>query len=102
MAAIAAIVLTSRVNSAAPAGGTGYELDCIAAFVVGGNSMVGGSGGIGKTVIGVIVIGVLGNALNILGVTAYPQLIVKGSIILLAVMLDFMNKNIQLNELVKL
>lgn len=94
LAAFAAVVGTSRVNSGAPAAGVGYELDCIAAFVVGGNSILGGTGTIQKTVIGVIVIGVVSNALNILGVTQYPQLMIKGGIILLAVLLDVVNKQI--------
>jgi len=93
MAAISAVVLTSRVGAGSPSAGLGYELDAIAAVVVGGVSMKGGSGSLLNTVLGVIIMGVLGNALNILNVTAYPQMIIKGIIIILAVVLDAWNKS---------
>ncbi len=96
LAGLAGVILSSRVTSAAPAAGVGFELDAIAAVVVGGTSMAGGKGSIVKTVLGVIVIGVLGNALNILNITAYPQMMVKGAIIILAVILD--SWNIRANE----
>jgi ribose transport system permease protein len=99
LAGVAAVVLTSRVISSNPAGGAGFELDAIAAVVVGGTSMAGGSGSIAKTVLGTIVIGVLSNALNILNITAYPQMMVKGAIIILAVALDVWNKQIKDREL---
>jgi ribose/xylose/arabinose/galactoside ABC-type transport system permease subunit len=91
--AMAGTLLPSRVMSANPTAGTGYELDAIAACVVGGISMKGGSGNFVNTLVGVIVIGVLGNALNLLGVTTYPQMIIKGFVIALAVTLDILNKN---------
>ena len=64
------------------------ELDAIAAVVVGGTALTGGKGGIGRTVLGVVVLGVLQNALHILNVTTYPQMIIRGSIIVLAVLFD--------------
>ena len=91
--AMAGTLLPSRVMSANPTAGTGYELDAIAACVVGGISMKGGSGNFVNTLVGVIVIGVLGNALNLLGVTTYPQMIIKGFVIALAVTLDILNKS---------
>lgn len=93
IAALAGIVLPSRVAAANPTAGIGYELDAIAAVVVGGISMKGGSGSFLNTLLGVIVIGVLGNALNILNVTSYPQMIVKGVVIASAVSLDIWNRN---------
>ncbi len=94
IAALAGIVLPSRVAAANPTAGIGYELDAIAAVVVGGISMKGGSGTFLNTLLGVIVIGVLGNALNILNVTSYPQMIIKGLVIASAVSLDIWNRNI--------
>jgi ribose/xylose/arabinose/galactoside ABC-type transport system permease subunit len=98
-AALASVVLSSRVNAASPVSGKGYELEAIAAVVVGGTSMSGGKGGVINTVIGVIVIGVLGNALNILNVTAYPQMMIRGVIIVLAVALDVWNQRTRNSEL---
>lgn len=95
LAGIGGIVLTSRVTSANPTGGTGYELDAIAAVVVGGTSLAGGKGSIVKTLIGAVVLGVLGTALNVLGVTAYPQMMIKGALILIAVGLDVWNKRVK-------
>lgn len=99
LAGVAGIVLTSRVISSNPAGGVGFETDAIVAVVVGGTSMAGGKGSIMKTVLGTITIGVLSNALNILNITAYPQMMVKGAIIILAVALDVWNKQIKVREL---
>lgn len=96
--AMAGTLLPSRVMSANPTAGTNYELDAIAACVVGGISMKGGSGNFVNTLVGVLVIGVLGNALNLLGVTTYPQMIVKGFVIALAVTLDLLNKQRQLKR----
>ncbi len=98
ISALAGVVLSSRVMSANPTAGVGYELDAIAACVVGGVSMKGGSGSFINTVIGVVVIGVLGNALNLLGVGSYQQMIVRGFVIALAVALDIFNKNRQSGE----
>ena len=95
LAGLAGIVLCSRVTSSNPTAGTGYEMNAIAAVVVGGNSASGGSGSIIRTVIGAIVIGVMSNALNILGFSTNYQLIVKGLLIVLAVALDIISKKIK-------
>jgi ribose transport system permease protein len=88
LAALAGIVLTARLGSAQPTAGTGYELDAIAAVVVGGTSLSGGSGRISDTLIGALLIGILNNALNLMSVPSYYQMIAKGMIILIAVLLD--------------
>ena len=90
--AVAAMIVTSRVNSASPLQGVGYELEAIAAIVVGGTSLTGGEGGIINTVVGVLILSVLGNALNVMGIGANTQLVVRGTIIVAAVALDTWNK----------
>lgn len=92
LAGLAGIVLCSRVTSSNPTAGLNYEMNAIAAVVVGGNSASGGSGSIIRTVIGAIVIGIMGNALNILGFSTNYQLVVKGILIILAVALDILSK----------
>lgn len=86
--ALAGIVLTSRLDSAQPLAGQGYELDAIAAVVLGGTSLSGGRGFMVGTIIGAFIIGVLNNGLNLLEVSSFYQQIVKGAVILLAVLLD--------------
>ncbi len=93
LAALAGIVLTARLESAQPTAGLAYELDAIAAVVLGGTSLAGGKGRITGTLIGALIIGTLNNALNILDVSSYYQMIAKGGVILLAVMLDQRGKN---------
>ncbi|WP_285800525.1 ribose ABC transporter permease [Exiguobacterium sp. s78] len=88
MAALAGIILTSRLNSAQPTAGTSYELDAIAAVVLGGTSLSGGRGWIVGTLIGALIIGTLNNGLNLLGVSSFFQLVVKGLVILFAVLAD--------------
>jgi ribose transport system permease protein len=88
LAALAGIIITARLSSAQPQAGTGYELDAIAAVVLGGTSLAGGSGGIFGTVIGALIIGVLNNSLNLMDVSSYYQLLLKGLVILVAVLLD--------------
>lgn len=88
LASVAGIIITSRLYSAQPTAGSGYELDAIAAVVLGGTSLNGGKGKITGTIIGALIIGVLSNALNILDVSSYYQTMVKGAVILLAVLLD--------------
>lgn len=90
MAGIAGIVVASRLYSGQPTAGDGAEMDAIAAVVVGGTSMSGGSGKLGGTLIGVLIIGVLNNGLNLMGVDSNWQYIVKGLVILLAVYVDFL------------
>lgn len=88
LAGLAGVMLASRINSGQPQAGVGYELDAIAAVVVGGTSLVGGVGSIVGTLIGALIIGVINNSLNLLGVSQYYQLIVKGLVIALAVIID--------------
>lgn len=88
LAAASGIILTSRLNSAQPMAGEGYELDAIAAVVLGGTSLSGGRGGVIGTIIGALIIAVLNNGLNLLNVSSFYQLVAKGAVILLAVFLD--------------
>lgn len=88
LAAMAALILTSRLNSAQPTAGQSYELDAIAAVVLGGTSLTGGRGWIVGTLIGALIIGVLNNGLNLIGVSSFFQQVVKGLVILFAVLID--------------
>lgn len=88
MAALSGLVLLSRLGSAQPRAGEGYELDAIAAVAVGGTSMNGGRGRLWGTFVGILIIAVLNNGLNILGVSSYWQEVVKGVVILVAVLSD--------------
>lgn len=88
LSALAGLIMISRVNSAQPTLGSGYELDAIAAVALGGTSMSGGRGKIAGTVAGVLIIAVLNNGLNILGVTSYYQDVIKAIVILVAVLSD--------------
>ncbi len=88
LAALASLILTSRLNSAQPTAGTMFELDAIAAVVLGGTSLTGGRGWIVGTIIGALIIGVLNNGLNLIGVSSFFQQVVKGAVILIAVLLD--------------
>ncbi len=88
MASIAGIILTSRLNSAQPTAGQSYEMDAIAAVVLGGTSLSGGKGRLFGTLIGALIIGTINNGLNLLGVSSFYQQIVKGFVIIVAVLLD--------------
>ena len=88
MAVLSGLILTSRLNSAQPTAGSAYEMDAIAAVVLGGVSMTGGSGSLTGTLIGILILGVLNNGLNLLGVSSFYQQIVKGVVILIAVLID--------------
>ena len=88
MSAVAAVVLTARLNSAQPIAGMMYELDAIAATVIGGTSLLGGEGSLGGTLIGALIMGVLRNGLNLLGVSSFLQQIVIGVVIVVAVLVD--------------
>ena len=88
LAALAGLMMCSRVNSAQPTFGDGYELDAIAATALGGTSMSGGRGKITGTIAGVLIIAALNNGLNILGVSSYYQQVIKAVVILVAVLSD--------------
>jgi ribose/xylose/arabinose/galactoside ABC-type transport system permease subunit len=92
MSAVAAIVLTARLNSAQPIAGMMYELDAIAATVIGGTSLMGGEGSLGGTLVGALIMGVLRNGLNLLGVSSFLQQIVIGAVIVGAVLVDTLLK----------
>lgn len=87
-AAISGIIITSRIGSASPNAGNGFELDAIAAVVIGGTSLSGGEGSVVGTIIGALIIGVLNNGLNLMNVSPFYQSIVKGLVILIAVLID--------------
>jgi len=88
MSSISGLIITSRLSSAQPTAGASYEMDAIAAVVLGGTSLSGGKGRILGTLIGALIIGVLNNGLNIIGVSAFWQQVVKGVVILIAVLID--------------
>jgi len=90
LCAVAGLLVTARLDSAQPDAGTGYELDSIAAVVIGGTSLSGGKGTIIGTVIGALIIGVLNNGLVLMDVSPFWQQVIKGFVILLAVILDRM------------
>jgi ribose transport system permease protein len=87
LSALAGLLLIGRLDSAAPTLGTGYEFDAIAAVVVGGTSFAGGEGGLGGTLLGVLIIGVLNNGLNLLNINALWNQVVKGVVIALALLI---------------
>jgi ribose/xylose/arabinose/galactoside ABC-type transport system permease subunit len=89
---VAAIVLTARLNSAQPIAGMMYELDAIAAAVIGGTSLMGGEGSLAGTLVGALIMGVLRNGLNLLGVSSFVQQIVIGAVIVVAVLVDTLLK----------
>jgi ribose transport system permease protein len=89
---ISGILLTSRLYSAQPNSATGYELDAIAAAVLGGTSLSGGYGTVFGTFIGALIMGVINNGMNLIGLPYFYQQIVKGLIIIVAVYLDVRNK----------
>ena len=94
-AALGGIMLVSRVNTASPGAGTGYELDAIAACIIGGVKLGGGIGSIAGVVIGLFILGTLTNSMNLLGVSSYVQQIITGLIILAAIGIDSIMKKKQ-------
>lgn len=88
LAALAAIIVASRTNLGSPNMGMAWELDAIAAVVIGGASLNGGKGTAINTLMGVLILGLIGNILNLLNVPSYPQQVVKGAIIIFAVLLQ--------------
>lgn len=93
LSALGAVMLTARLNSAQPIAGIMYELDAIAATVIGGTSLFGGKGTVVGTLIGALIIGVLRNGLNLLGISSFIQQIVIGAVIIGAILLDTKLKN---------
>ena len=85
--AISGVLLCGRLGMGTATVGDGYEMDAIASVVIGGASMSGGSGSVAKTIIGAMLMGVLYNIMNLMGIASYPQMIVKGVVIILAVLL---------------
>lgn len=92
MGALAGLILTSRVNSGQPSSGDGYEMDIITAVVLGGVSVSGGEGKLGKVIIGVVFMGVLANGMMMMNVSEYWQRVVKGVVLLIAVAVDIQAK----------
>ena len=92
LSGVAGLIVTARLDSAQPNAGLGYELDSIAAVVIGGTSLSGGRGTIGGTILGCLIIGVLNNGLFLLNVSPFWQQVIKGAVILLAVALDKLNR----------
>jgi ribose transport system permease protein len=92
MCGLAGIVLTSRLYAAEPIAGSGYELDAIAAAVMGGTSLDGGQGSVIGTVVGALLMSVLRNGLNLLNVQSYYQQLAIGFVIVLAVIIDKLRK----------
>jgi ribose/xylose/arabinose/galactoside ABC-type transport system permease subunit len=88
MSGPAALVVRAGLNSAQPIAGMMYELDAIAATVIGGTSLMGGEGSLGGTLVGALIMGVLRNGLNLLGVSSFLQQIVIGGVIVGAVLVD--------------
>ena len=88
LAGLAGMILAARTGSALPQAGVAYELDAIAAVVIGGTSLAGGVGRVTGTLIGALLIGVVNNGLDLMGVESYYQLVIKGALIVAAVMLD--------------
>jgi ribose transport system permease protein len=92
VASLAGLVLLGRVASAQPNAGMGMELDSIAAVLIGGASVSGGYGTVVGTVIGVFILGFINNGLNLLGVPGYYQYVFKGAIILIAVLVETLQR----------
>lgn len=91
-AGLAGVILSARLDSAQPSSGIGYELDTIAAVVIGGASLSGGVGGVGGTVVGALIIGFLRNGLNLLQVSPFVQQVIIGLVIAIAVAADTMRR----------
>lgn len=98
MAAISGLLLTCRIESGNPLGGNGYEFNSIAAVLLGGTSMREGRGGVGGTILGVLLIQVLKNGLNMIGISSLYQNLMVGSVVLFAIILDAVVKRLQDQE----
>jgi ribose/xylose/arabinose/galactoside ABC-type transport system permease subunit len=88
LAGFTGFIMASKFNSGVPTIGQAYELDAIAAVVIGGTALTGGIGGIGGTILGVIIMGLLNNGLNLIGVSTFWQYIIKGLLVIIAVIID--------------
>ncbi|MFT4150592.1 MAG: sugar ABC transporter permease [Paracoccaceae bacterium] len=93
LASLAGMIVTARLNSATPKAGVGFELDVIAAVFIGGASMTGGSGKIIGVVVGALIMGVMNNGMSMLGIGIDYQQVIKGLVLLAAVIFDVYNKN---------
>lgn len=89
-AGLGGVILASRINVGQPAAGAGNELDAIAAVVIGGTSLTGGLGGVVGTIVGALIIGVINNGMNLMEVSSYWQQVIKGLIIVIAVIIDIL------------
>ena len=98
MSAVAGIILSARTYSGRPAQGTGAEMDAIAAVVLGGTSMLGGSGRLSGTIFGAIIIGVLNNGLNLMGMDSFWQYVAKGAVIIAAVYFDYYKNSLTVHR----
>lgn len=92
LSSISGIILASRLNGASPNLGDGFELDAIASVIIGGTSFMGGVGTVSGTVVGALIIGVINNGMSLMGINTFYQMIVKGFIIILAVLIDVLNR----------
>ena len=92
LSALAGLILAARTTSALPQAGVAYELDAIAAVVIGGTSLNGGVGTLTGTIVGALIIGVINNGLDLMGVSSYYQQVIKGAIIVAAVLIDVSRK----------
>ena len=93
LAGLCGVLMASRITSGSPIIGSGYELNAIAAAVIGGVSMSGGAGNLLGTLVGALIIGVIQNGLDILGVSPFYQQVIQGLIIIVAVFLDIKSKS---------
>jgi ribose transport system permease protein len=99
LAALAGVLLTGRVNSAQPQAAVGLELEAITAAVLGGVSLFGGVGNLPSSVVGALLVGVLGNGMNLMRVQSYPQQIIQGIVLVAAVALDMLTKRLEVNRM---
>ena len=88
MAGLSGTILAGRVNSGQPIAGETHNLDAIASVIIGGTSLFGGRGGVGKTLTGTLILGILRNGLNLIGVTPYWQRVFIGALIIVTVVID--------------
>ena len=95
LCAVAGVILAARLGAGQPVGADGWEMNAIASVVLGGTSMSGGVGNIGGTIIGVLVITVLNDGMIMMGVSSFWQMVIKGVVIIVAVVIDLVQKDLQ-------